>query len=113
MPSSKRHFLVLSVAANQIRISFLKSNRHGETAAARAVEPRNTPPLANLGMLFTLFWDGRANNMFNGVGVFGMSDIHHDPNKRLIEMDGKRAKLTYLQIKKCSRGFVICRSNLR
>ena len=27
------------------------------------------------------FWDGRANNLFNGVGVFGPRDIAGDPNK--------------------------------
>ena len=72
---------------------------HGKKLAKRAVEPRNTPSMINSGMLFTAFWDGRANNLFNGVGVFGMSDIHHDPNKRLIEMDGYTPKLTHLAIK--------------
>lgn len=81
---------------------FYKTAKHGHKSfkiAARAVEPRNTPHLANMGMLFTLFWDGRANNMFNGVGVFGMSDIHHDPNKRLIKMEGDYPELTYLSLK--------------
>ena len=78
---------------------FHKTGKRGHKFAARAVEPRNTPTVINTAMLFTLFWDGRANNLFNGVGVFGMSDIHHDPNKRLIEYEGGQASLTHLEIK--------------
>jgi cytochrome c peroxidase len=77
---------------------FYKSDRRGNTLAARAVEPRNTPTTINSGMLFTNFWDGRANNLFNGVGVFGMSDIIHDPTKRLIKMDGYQASLTHIEL---------------
>jgi cytochrome c peroxidase len=77
---------------------FYKSDKWGNTRAARAVEPRNTPTVINSGMLFTNFWDGRANNLFNGVGVFGMSDILHDPSKRLIKMDGYHASLTHIEL---------------
>jgi hypothetical protein len=55
--------------------------------AARQVEPRNTPTTINAVFFHRNFWDGRANNMFNGVGVFGMRDILGDPNKRLIILD--------------------------
>lgn len=49
-------------------------------------------------MLFNNFWDGHANNMFNGVGVFEMSDIVHDKTKRLIKMDSYTLTLTHLEI---------------
>src|SRR5262249_36852626 len=56
-------------------------------APARQVDPRNTPTVINAVFNHRNFWDGRANNLFNGVGVFGMRDIAGDPNKRLIILD--------------------------
>ncbi len=40
----------------------------------RRVEPRNTPSVINAAFNFTNFWDGRANNVFNGVNPFGAAD---------------------------------------
>jgi len=40
----------------------------------RRVEPRNTPTTINAVFFFANFWDGRANNMFNGVNPFGKQD---------------------------------------
>lgn len=37
----------------------------------RRVEPRNTPTTINAVFFHRLFWDGRANNIFNGVDPFG------------------------------------------
>jgi cytochrome c peroxidase len=37
----------------------------------RRVEPRNTPSTINAVFNFRQFWDGRANNEFNGVDPFG------------------------------------------
>lgn len=37
----------------------------------RRVEPRNTPTTINAALNFHNFWDGRANNIFNGVDPFG------------------------------------------
>ena len=54
---------------------------------ARQVEPRNTPTTINAVFNNRNFWDGRANNTFNGVGVFGMRDINGDPKKRLVMLD--------------------------
>ena len=42
----------------------------------RKVEPRNTPTTINAVFNFRNFWDGRANNVFNGVTPFG----NRDPN---------------------------------
>jgi cytochrome c peroxidase len=56
----------------------------GAALAARQVEPRNTPTTINAVFNMRQFWDGRANNSFNGVGVFGQRDIEGDPNLRLI-----------------------------
>lgn len=38
----------------------------------RRVEPRNTPTTINAVFNFRNFWDGRANNMFNGTDPFGL-----------------------------------------
>ncbi len=38
---------------------------------ARRVEPRNTPTMINAIFQFRTFWDGRANNRFNGVDPSG------------------------------------------
>lgn len=40
----------------------------------RRVEPRNTPTMINAAFNFRNFWDGRANNHFNGVSPFGPRD---------------------------------------
>jgi len=69
---------------------------------ARQVEPRNTPTTINAAFFFSNFWDGRANNTFSGVGVFGLRDIVGDPNKRLVVVENGVARLDYLQIKNAS-----------
>ena len=40
----------------------------------RQVEPRNTPTVINAIFNFRNFWDGRANNIFNGRNPFGYRD---------------------------------------
>lgn len=40
----------------------------------RRVEPRNTPSMINAVFNFANFWDGRANNIFNGNNPFGPAD---------------------------------------
>ena len=53
----------------------------------RRVEPRNTPTVINAVLNFRNFWDGRAQNDFNGVTPFGA----RDPNAFLykVNSDGK------------------------
>jgi len=74
-----------------------------ERAAARQVEPRNTPTTINAVFNIRQFWDGRANNLFNGVGVFGLRDIDGDPNLRLIVQNGDGGlDLGYLELENAS-----------
>jgi cytochrome c peroxidase len=40
--------------------------------SVRQVEPRNTPSVINAVYYLRNFWDGRANNVFNGLDPFGM-----------------------------------------
>ncbi len=44
---------------------------HIGSSNTRQVEPRNTPTMINAALNFRNFWDGRANNVFNGVDPFG------------------------------------------
>ena len=41
----------------------------------RQAEPRNTPTMINAIFNFRSFWDGRANNIFNGRNPFGPRDL--------------------------------------
>jgi cytochrome c peroxidase len=43
----------------------------GNGLHTRQVEPRNTPTIINAAFNDRNFWDGRANNIFNGVDAFG------------------------------------------
>lgn len=50
-------------------------------ANVRRVEPRNTPTVINAVFNFRNFWDGRAQNDFNGRNPFGQ----RDPNARVVK----------------------------
>jgi cytochrome c peroxidase len=49
----------------------------------RRVEPRNTPTIINAVFNFRNFWDGRAQNVFNGVNHLG----DRDPQARVYRAD--------------------------
>ncbi|NOT10788.1 MAG: cytochrome-c peroxidase [Methylococcaceae bacterium] len=49
---------------------------HVNAAGTRRVEPRNTPTVINAVFNHRNFWDGRANNIFNGSSLWG----ERDPN---------------------------------
>jgi cytochrome c peroxidase len=51
-------------------------NLRGQKVNVRRVEPRNTPTVINAAFNFANFWDGRANNIFNGVNPFGPADAN-------------------------------------
>ncbi len=71
---------------------------HAGGYAARQVEPRHTPTVINAVFNHRNFWDGRANNLFNGVGVFGLRDVLGDPDKRLLILENGQLRLGYLAI---------------
>lgn len=56
----------------------------------RQVEPRNTPTVINAVYNFRNFWDGRANNIFNGRNPFGPRDPSAgvDPLNSVLVADG-------------------------
>jgi cytochrome c peroxidase len=53
----------------------------------RRVEPRNTPSVINAVFNFRQFWDGRAENVFNGVNHLGT----RDPGARVARADDRTA----------------------
>ena len=57
---------------------------HINNTNTRRVEPRNTPTTINAALNFANFWDGRANNIFNGVDPFGK----RNQNAFILEKDG-------------------------
>jgi cytochrome c peroxidase len=62
----------------------------------RAVEPRNTPTVINAIFNFRNFWDGRANNIFNGRNPFGPRDPSAgiDPVNSVLAVDPVTGALT-------------------
>ena len=53
------------------------------SANTRRVEPRNTPSMINAVFNHRQFWDGRAENIFNGVNHLGK----RDPDSKLFRAD--------------------------
>lgn len=53
----------------------------------RRVEPRNTPTMINAVFNHRQFWDGRAENVFNGVNHRGS----RDPSARVVRADDRNA----------------------
>jgi cytochrome c peroxidase len=56
------------------------------SANTRRVEPRNTPSVINAVFNHRQFWDGRAENVFNGVNHLGQ----RDPDARVFRADDPR-----------------------
>lgn len=66
--------------------------------AVRKVEPRNTPTMINAVFNHRNFWDGRANNIFNGLNPFGERGLlptpsNPDPGTLYRERDGDVVKV--------------------
>ena len=55
----------------------------------RRVEPRNTPSVINAVFNHRQFWDGRAENLFNGVNHLGQ----RDPDAKLFRADNPRSPI--------------------
>ncbi len=65
----------------------------------RQVTDRNSPSTINAGFNFRNFWDGRAQNIFNGVNPFG----RRDPNAFVLKANGRnRLKEVKIQLRNSS-----------
>jgi cytochrome c peroxidase len=58
-----------------------------DLANTRRVEPRNTPSVINAVFNHRQFWDGRAENVFNGVNNLGQ----RDPDAKVFRADDPRS----------------------
>jgi len=59
------------------------SDGNGGTVNVRRSTPRNAPPVINAVFNYRNFWDGRAQQTFNGVNPFGAGD----PSAHLLQVD--------------------------
>jgi cytochrome c peroxidase len=61
-------------APTECQVTYDPANNpfHTNGSVYRKVPPRNTPTNINAVFNYRQFWDGRANNMFNGVNPFGV-----------------------------------------
>jgi cytochrome c peroxidase len=64
----------------------------------RRVPNRNAPSVINAVFNHRQFWDGRAENIFNGQNHLGA----RDPNARVVRVDGGTASLTKIALKNAS-----------
>ena len=62
---------------------------HVGTSMTRLTTGRNAPTVVNAVFNFRNFWDGRANNIFNGVNPFGP----RDPSARVFEKQADGSEL--------------------
>jgi cytochrome c peroxidase len=75
---------------------------HAGALPARQVEPRNSPTTINAVFFFRNFWDGRANNVFNGVDPFGRRSIENDPRARILAHRGSSVALEEFDVRNAS-----------
>ena len=64
----------------------------------RRVAPRNTPSTINAVFNYRNFWDGRANNSFNGVSPFGP----RDPDAKVLQYTGGAANWVKIDLHNAS-----------
>jgi cytochrome c peroxidase len=78
-PGSDRNDVVSSQGVHHLDGGLDLQGFHVGTVNTRRVEPRNTPSVINAVFNHRQFWDGRAENVFNGVNHLG----RRDPNARV------------------------------
>lgn len=69
-----RQFLGLDANNQELNLPIYDSVFHVGQINTRRVEPRNSPTAINAVFNLRNFWDGRAQDVFNGVNPFGLRD---------------------------------------
>jgi cytochrome c peroxidase len=85
----------------EISLGNLHANFQQNGRATRKVEPRQTPPVINAVFNFRQFWDGRANNVFNGLDPFGQR-TNNAGQGGVLELSGGGISLQDLAIRNAS-----------
>jgi cytochrome c peroxidase len=70
---------------------FSTVDQNGAPINVRRSTPRNAPPVINAVFNYRNFWDGRAQNTFNGVNPFGAGD----PNAALLQTDASSLDIVH------------------
>jgi cytochrome c peroxidase len=81
------NFALASTDSNDICQRSADPIYHVGSTGTRKVTPRNTPTVVNAIFNYRSFWDGRANNVFNGSSPWG----DRDPNAGVWVNSGKSA----------------------
>ncbi len=76
--------LAIAGEGSDVRIPRYDSTFNLSGLNTRRSEPRNTPTVINSAFNRRQFWDGRADNLFNGVNEHGA----RDPNARVLRATG-------------------------
>ena len=89
-------FAECSIDSGSFHTNFQQNDK-----ATRKVEPRQTPSVINAVFNFRNFWDGRANNVFNGLDPFGQrTNIAGEGG--VLELNGGGVNLQDLAIRNAS-----------
>ena len=65
---------VVGASVNETKENLIDAIFHHGGSKTRRVTPRNSPSVINAVFNFRNFWDGRAQNVFNGVNNWGLRD---------------------------------------
>ena len=65
---------VVGPSVNETKENLIDAIFHHGGSKTRRVSPRNSPSVINAVFNFRNFWDGRAQNVFNGVNNWGLRD---------------------------------------
>lgn len=81
---------------------------HVRGVGTREVEPRNTPTTVNAALNYRNFWDGRANNSFNGTDPFGL----RNSSATVVKSDGTTERVDLRNSSLASQGVGPATSNV-
>ncbi|MDO6496582.1 cytochrome-c peroxidase [Photobacterium sanguinicancri] len=84
-------FVSLSFFGHDEKCENVEDVFHVNGMNTRRVEPRNTPTVINAVFNFRNLWDGRANNIFNGVDPFG----RRNTEAKVLRFDLKYGRLEH------------------
>ncbi|MGF1788491.1 Ig-like domain-containing protein [Photobacterium swingsii] len=84
-------FVSLSFFGHEEKCENVEDVFHVNGMNTRRVEPRNTPTVINAVFNFRNLWDGRANNVFNGVDPFG----RRNTEAKVLRFDLKYGRLEH------------------
>ena len=87
----------LDACSTQTSTVFFINDAAGHPINTRKVEPRNTPTNINAVFNYRNFWDGRANNNFNGFNPFGRRAFA-DPTAKVWYTDGTNLHAVQLDL---------------